>query len=100
MAHVGWADTMDLITMRRDHAREDTDDEDRPGQQAPYRDMEGTAGSCSTSRPTGPRGAGSSITPGESPEEIYGMTEEEQSDDPETIARWIAEFEHNPAPGR
>jgi hypothetical protein len=36
------------------------------------------------------------VKPEESPEEVFGMTEEEQSDDPEAIARWLAEFDAIP----
>jgi hypothetical protein len=43
-----------------------------------------------------PEGCRVVVTPGESPEEIHGMTEEEQSDDPEVIARWVAEFDAIP----
>ena len=32
----------------------------------------------------------------DSPPEITGMTEEEQGDDPESIARWITEFDAIP----
>ncbi len=39
------------------------------------------------------------VKPEESPEEVLGMTEEEQSDDPEAVARWLAEFDAIP-PGR
>jgi hypothetical protein len=35
------------------------------------------------------------VTPGKSLE-VYGMSEEEQSNDPEAIARWLAEFDAIP----
>jgi hypothetical protein len=43
-----------------------------------------------------PEGCRVVVTPGESPEEIYGMMEEEQSDDPQSIAKWLAEFDAIP----
>ena len=43
-----------------------------------------------------PEGCRLVVTPGESPADIYGLTEEEQSDDPEAIAKWLAEFDAIP----
>jgi hypothetical protein len=38
-----------------------------------------------------PEGCRVVVTRGRS-QEVYGMTEDEQSNDPESIARWLAEF--------
>ena len=43
-----------------------------------------------------PEGCRVVLTPGEFPEGVYGMTEEAQSNDPEAIARWLAEFDAIP----
>ena len=42
-----------------------------------------------------PEGCRVVVTLGKSPE-VYGMSEEEQSNDPEAIARWLAEFDAIP----
>jgi hypothetical protein len=42
-----------------------------------------------------PEGCRIVVIPEESPE-VYGMPEEEQSDDPEAIARWLAAFDAIP----
>ncbi len=43
-----------------------------------------------------PEGCRVVVIPGEPPEETHGMSEEGQSDDPESIARWLAEFDAIP----
>ena len=42
-----------------------------------------------------PEGCRVTVRPGEF-QEVYGIAEEEQSDDPEAIARWLAEFDAIP----
>jgi hypothetical protein len=42
-----------------------------------------------------PEGCRVVVAPAE-PSEVHGMVEEEQSDDPEAIAKWLAEFDAIP----